>query len=898
MSFGFVILICFLYLLFLFLATYYSNTNEKLKSIFNGNSFVYAFSLCVYCTAWTFYGSIGKASSSGLGYLGVYLGPTLFIPIWFIIIKKIIYISRYLRITSIADFISSRYGKNTTLGILVSILCLLIVVPYISIQLKALQFSFNILDVGLEGLKNTQNVSHFYSDPALIFGLLCALLAIFFGTRNVDPSEKHPGLVNVIAIESVIKLLCFLFGGIIIIYYIFDGVSDIFQQYNSKHDFKFLFTIHQESTDGHSWFWIMFISAFSFLLLPRQFHMAVVENTSKTHLRKAVWVVPVYLFLISLFVIPIALAGDVLFGNEIEPDTFLLSIPLSENYYSIVIIIFIGGLAASSGMIISSLIAMSIMISNNIFLPLLLKIKNQRLNEVEIRLLQLRRILIISILIFAFAFLKLVASKYSLVSIGLISFAGIAQLIPAVILGLYWKYANSKGIISGLLAGSAIWFFTLPYANTIGLEENSARILSHGVFDLGILRPTALFGVEGFSPISHSCIWSLSINLFLAISVSLFTKKSALEIAQSDIFLNPQKYLSNDNMTDIVIKRKAVFSDLKSVLNTILGTTRVDKILNEYLQNNKMTHFSKFADSKLINFLESYLSGTIGSASARVIFENIVDNKPVKPDQMFKVLNQTSQMYDYTVALEKKSQELKEKTLMIEDANRKLLELDQIKNEFINNVTHELRTPLTSIRSLSNTLSKYELEAEEKEKILGIIKSESDRLSELVNQILDLRKLEVKQSLNLETFKIEPFLNEIIMGFRGFKENRSLILNGTDFIIRTDKRKLKQILINLLNNAIKFTNSNGKINIDFVSIGQNISITVKDNGVGISPKDITHIFDRFYQSNVSNKPKSIGSGLGLSICQSLATLLEGKIKVTSEINKGSYFTLIAKNFKE
>ena len=438
------------YLSIIFIGAYASERYEKLRVYLSNSSLVYALSLGVYCTAWTFYGSIGRAATTGLGFLGVYLGPTLITPLWLFVLKKIVRISKHLRITSIADFISSRYGKSTTLGVLVSILCLLIVIPYISIQLKALEFSFNFLHYGTTVPQENWTSKPFYQDPSMLFVLIFAGFAIFFGTRKLDPSEKHSGLVSVVALESIIKLVCFLVGAITIVYVVFGGIEDIFTQFHEKYDITALAILTDNGMDYQSWFWVLILSAFAFILLPRQFHMAVVENNSVRHLKKATWVTPLYLFLISILVIPVAFAGRIFLSDTVEVDTYFLNIPIEKGFWIVAVVVFIGGLAAISGMIITSMISLSIMISNNIFLPILLMVKKQFdyfLGDLNIRLLQLRRVLIIFVMVLSFGFYKGFSINYSLVSVGLMSFAGIAQLAPLVLLGLYWKAQQQKQLL-------------------------------------------------------------------------------------------------------------------------------------------------------------------------------------------------------------------------------------------------------------------------------------------------------------------------------------------------------------------------------------------------------------------------------------------------------------------
>jgi len=697
MSYNTILFISCAYLLLTFVAAFFSQRISFIKNKLSDNSIVYALSLTVYCSAWTFYGSVGIAATTGLGFIGVYLGPTLLAPMWLFILKKIIRISNYLRITSIADFISSRYGKSAKLGAMVSIVCVLIIIPYISIQLKALEFSFYLLQGGV----STELTSDtFYLDPSMLFVLIFAAFAIVFGTTNLDPSEKHPGIVNVIAFEALIKLCCFLAGAIAIIFYVFGGLGDIFSQAQQRFDMQALAVLGVEGYSYQSWLLVSILSAIAFILLPRQFHMAVVENNSVRHIKKATWFTPLYLFAISFLVIPVAFAGKLLLDPQIEADTYLLSIPITENLTTIAFIVFIGGLAATSGMIIVSMISLSIMISNNIFLPLLLRIKIQYqyfLSDLNRRLMQLRRVLIAAVMLLSYGFYKFFSINYSIVSIGLISFAGIAQLAPAVFFGMYWKWATEKGVLVGFCCGIVLWAFTMPLTNLAELGIIDSALLTNGLFGLSFLRPTALFGLEGMDMVSHGTFWSLSINCMALVIVSLNSKRSSLEITQSDIFINPEKYYKSEKPKSSAFERRADFNELYSVLNAILGKKKVQQIIEEHYGKFDENKLPLYADSTFINIVESLLSGTIGAASARILLNHLVDQKPIDPEELIKMLDETYSVYEYSLLLEKQSKELSITTNELKEANTRLKELDDLKNMFISNVTHEKTTSKRSI---------------------------------------------------------------------------------------------------------------------------------------------------------------------------------------------------------
>jgi len=861
---------------------------------FSNSKYAYALSICVYCTAWTFYGSIGRSAETGFGYLGVYLGPTIIAPLMFLVLTKTIKISKYLRISSLADFISARYGKDTSIGTIVTILSILIVIPYISIQLKALDLSFNLLSQNYVEVKDFGK-GKIISDPSFYFGIICALISCIFGTVKAAPTDRHPGVISVVAVESIFKLLAFLVGAIVIIFYLSDGVGSIFKNYQSLSLNNELLDLKKLTQNGNQWFWISFISAFAFLLLPRQFHMSVIENKDVEHVKFASWFVPLYLFAISIFVVPIALKGIFIFGNTIPPDTYFTNLLLSENLYVIALIVFIGGIAASTGMMISSLISLSIMMSNHLLLPSLLKFKTLSFFKLEDQIIQFRRLLIFVILLLSYLFYKHYAINYSLVSIGLISFVGICQLIPSYLLGLYWKPANSKGAKAGLLTGIAIWAYTLPVVNLCEIGILNQSLLTEGLLGCSFLKPQAFLGIEGMDPISLSSFISLTANLTVTCIVSLNTKRKPLEISQSDIYLHPNKYVNKNKVS--VLSSQANFEELKSVLNEILGTAKVELLLNNYLKVNNMERFQEYADTALIQYIENYLTGSLGSAGTRIILDNIVQHQPVQPELLFNVLDQTNQLYEYAKELEEKQAELTIKTDQLFEANNKLIELDQLKNEFISNITHELRTPLTSIHSLADSLNRYELTEAEETKVIRIIKKESERISNLVNQVLDLRKLETVDDVKLERFNVKKLLKEVIESLEGRLENRTIKLKGDKIELYSDFNKLKQIILNIFTNAVKFTDAKtGQIKVRLEKSNGMVKLQITDNGVGIPAQDLLYVFDRFYQASNVNKANKEGTGLGLSISKHLTELLKGNIYVKSIEHESTKFTIEIKDY--
>lgn len=600
---GIVIFISITYVALLFLIAYYAEKRAKSNKSLVNNSFIYALSMGVYCTAWTYYGSVGRAATTGLGFLPVYIGPVIIAPLWWMVMRKIIFISKNQRITSIADFISSRFGKSTWLGIIATLVAVLGIIPYISIQLKAITTSFELL-TGRDDLSVP-----FYMDSALYIAIALAIFSILFGTRNLDPNERHEGLVAAVAFESLFKLAAFVVVGIFVSFHLFSGFGDLFQQAQEHPEITRLFTLETSGINSWDWFWLSFLSMAAIMLLPRQFHVSVVENTNPDHVGTASWLFPLYLLVINIFVIPIAIAG-LLYLPNMEPDHYVLSLPLYSNQSGLALFAALGGFSAATSMVIISVLALSIMIGNNLVLPIILR---STVLEDNIRynmsgpLLGIRRVSIVVVLLLSYAYFRGVGNQYSLVSVGLISFTAIAQFAPAVMGGIYWKRATKKGALVGLLAGFSIWAYTLPLPTLAEAGLISDGFTIHGPFHIELLKPSMLFGLNTGSAITQAAFWSLLFNTMLFVVVSLNTSQSPLEASQADIFVNIYKYRTAGTEYDVV-RRQAKVKDITMLMKRFLGQQRA-QILLSYFEQSKGFDLSKqqMANPELINYAETHL---------------------------------------------------------------------------------------------------------------------------------------------------------------------------------------------------------------------------------------------------------------------------------------------------
>lgn len=892
-----------LYLALLFAAAAYLGT-EKGRKLVN-NPYVYSLSLGVFCTAWTFYGSVGRAAEQGIAFLPIYLGPTLVAPLWMIILRKIIHISQYQRITSIADFISSRYGKSTILGAIASLLSMFAIVPYISIQLKAISTSLHILQGNPNPYLNNSPLP-FYLDSALFISLALALFIIIFGARKLDPNEKHEGLVGAIAVESILKLLAFLIIGIFVTYFVFNGFGDLFRQGMADQRISELFVFSGSHTKGYHWFWLSMLSMLAVLFLPRQFHVSVVENNNPEHLRKASWIFPLYLLLINVFVLPIAIAGLLLFPEGLmEPDTFVLDIPLQEGKHFLALIVGLGGFAAATSMVIVSVIALSIMLSNNLVLPILLRpkaFKRKNTGNITGSLLGIRRISILAILLLAYAYFRSIGQTYSLVSIGLISFAGIAQFAPPVIFGLYWKGATKKGAIAGLLTGFIIWCYTLPIPSLAEASPGITSFVNEGLFGWELLKPYALFGMEESNHVVHAAFWSLTFNTLVFFVVSLYTQADSIELSQADIFVDIYKY-TNPNTAINFRNRKAKVLDIQLLLDRFLGEKRRKEIFQFYENKNQIQlQETQLGSPQFINLAETHLAGAIGASSAKVLIGTITKEDPISLEEMFKVLEQTQEIIQYSKALERKSAELQSTTLKLRKANEKLKELERLKADFITTVTHELRTPITSIKAIAKIMQDNSgLEELQKYEFLNILVLESERISRLINQVLDLEKIESPNSPVAEPVDFEKVVRMAYNSLLTLAENKGIQyrLNSEtqNCVVLGDQDRLQQVVVNLLSNAIKFcAPDGGQVEISLRDDPQQVYLSVKDNGIGIPEEKQQLIFERFTQLTNASQGKPTGSGLGLFITNSIVQNHHGNLKVESREGEGATFVVSLPKF--
>jgi Na+/proline symporter/signal transduction histidine kinase len=898
-----IILTAFAYLGLLFAIAYYADKRADAgRPVIN--AYVYSLSLAVYATAWTFYGSVGRAASDGVGFLPIYIGPTLMIALWWVVMRKILRISRQNRITSLADFVGSRYGKSAAIGGLVTVIAVIGILPYISLQLKAISTSYAILvhypEITMPAPAGTQHL--FFNDTPFWIALILAAFTIAFGTRHLDAAEHHQGMVAAIAFESLVKLLAFLAVGVFVTFGLYHGFGDLFSRAAAEPKLAAMLTPLEGVAGGYaSWVWLTILSMMAIMFLPRQFQVTVIENLDERHLNKAIWLFPLYMLAINVFVLPIAFGGLLRFPQGVDADTFVLTLPMAEKQELLALLVFIGGLSAATGMVIVETIALSTMVCNDLLMPVLLRMRALRLNErrdLSGLLLAIRRGAIVLILLLGYLYFKLAGEAYALVSIGLISFAAVAQFAPVVLGGIFWKGGTRRGAIAALLAGFAIWFYTLLLPALARSGWLPIGLLEQGPFGIELLKPLALFGLSGLDQITHAMIWSMIANIGAYVGVSLSASPSAEEHRQASVFVDVFRQSAEAGGARFW-RGTASAPDLYNVLARFLGSAGADESFRGYAaaKGLRWPQDRLEADAGLVHHAERQLAGAIGAASARVMIASVVKEEALSIEEVREILDEASQLVVYSHRLEQKSRELEAATAELRQANERLKELDRMKDDFVSMVTHELRTPLTSIRAFSEILRQDpNVELPERKKFLDIITKETERLTRLINQVLDLSKIESGQAEWHESqVDLKEVISDSVTGMGQVFEEKGIRVDvqlpASVPPVQGDIDRIIQVLLNLLSNAVKFCDpGRGRIGIALTEREHDLRVDVRDNGPGVSAEDQAVIFDKFRQAGdtLTNKPQ--GTGLGLPISRHIIEHHGGRLWVESAAGGGACFS--------
>jgi signal transduction histidine kinase len=801
----------------------------------------------------------------------IYLGPSLVMIGWFVLLRKLVRIGRTQRITSIADLISSRYGKSPMLGVFVTILCVTAGTPYIALQLQSVTLAFRTFAPD----SATGAVAGSLDPTAVWVAAGLALFTIIFGTRNLDVDEKHNGVVMAIAVEAVVKLVALVCVGVFVVWGVAGGPVQMIAAIEES-------PIAGWEMQGDRWIALTLVSAAAFICLPRMFHVLVVENTHESHLFTASWAFPAYLFLLSLFVVPIAVVGLAVMPAGTNPDTFVLTVPLFYGQEGLAMLSFLGGFSAATSMVIVASIALSTMVSNHIVMPIWLHFRQRRGGDVgDVRNLVLlsRRLTIAGILALGYAYYDLSGGGAALAAIGLIAFVGVAQIMPALLGGLYWRGATRIGAGFGLVVGFAVWGYTYFLPSLGPGAVLSAAMLAEGPFGITLLRPQALFGIEGLDPLVHTVLWSLLFNTCAFIAGSLLSFPTPIERLQGASFVNVYRYSGATRRSGADLGDA---EDLLVMAQRILGNREAQALFQREAEAQGKRGFLPDVTPDFLQTLERRLSGSVGAATAHAMVGQITGAASVSVEDLMKVADEAAQIMEYSSQLAAKSQELERTARQLREVNEKLTQLSIQKDAFLSQISHELRTPMTSIRAFSEILMGAErMKAADRARYSRIIHDESRRLTRLLDDLLDLSVLEHgRVSLHPETLSLGQVIDRAIDATEGQGEGPELVIRrdrGAEAVlVHTDPDRLAQVFINIIANAQKYcTAPDPELRIRVSRSAGTVTVDLVDNGRGIPRDNQALIFEKF--SRLTDTRAAGGAGLGLAICREVMDKLGGSI---------------------
>ena len=868
-SFNILVTVAVIYTMVLFGVAFYADQRaQRGSSRWLRSPWTYTLSLSVYCTAWTFYGAVGNAARSGLEYLTIYLGPTLVFLAWWWLLRKLVRIGKAERITSIADMISSRYGKSPAIAVIVTVLSIAGTTPYIALQLQSVTLSvavFSDFPSGGSGGSDL-NATAFWLSAGL------ALFTIFFGTRNLDANERHHGVVTAIALEAIVKLVALLAVGIFVVWGASGGLGETMRMIDAS-------PVSDWQPSPSRWTSMIFLSAAAVICLPRMFQVLVVENSDERHLRLAAWAFPTYLMAMSLFVLPIAVVGLAVMPEGANPDLFVLTLPLELGQEGLALLAFLGGFSSATSMVIVASIALATMVSNHIVVPIWLNTRSSGASmsgDMRHVVLLSRRISIAAVLGLGYTYYRTTGGTAALSAIGLVSFAGVAQVVPALIGGLFWRGATRRGAIAGLVVGFGLWIYTL-FMPAIGVFPIS--MLEHGPLGIEFLRPQALLSLQGMDPLVHSIFWSISLNTLAFVVISLVSFPTPMERLQGASFVN---VFERGDGAITPTGGQAEAEDFLVMAQRLLGSREAQTLFQREATRQGKAGYLPDPTPDFITLLERELAGSVGGATAHAMIAQINGQASITVRDLLAVADESAQMLEYSSKLETQSRELEQTAGKLREANAKLTALSVQKDAFLSQVSHELRTPMTSIRSFSEFLMEGDMDPKARSRYSGIIHEESIRLTRLLDDLLDLSVLENGQVvLNVQTAQIRDLMDRAVASAGLGEPSKGglevvRLSEAEGIFLKTDTDRLSQVFINLISNAQKYcvadkprlqisvSQSKGCVDIDFV-----------DNGQGISPKDSSVIFEKF--ARLSDQSAAGSAGLGLAISREIMHRLGGTL---------------------
>jgi len=630
-----VVLSALVYLCFLFTVAYWGDNGGRRFVQGPWRSTISALALAVYCTSWTFFGSVGLASRSGLDFLAIYIGPILVITLGHVLVQRVIQIAKTQNISSIADFVAARYGKSERVAAIVSLIALVGSIPYIALQLKAVSASLDVFITKADGMP-PPNLP-FIGDLALVVALVLAGFAVAFGTRHPDATEHQDGLIMAISVESVVKLVAFLIVGGYVTFVMFDGYAGITERLISLGTTDSLI----ERTSGFgSYITLILLSSCATLLLPRQFHVTVVENHSIRDLKRAAWMFPLYLILINLFVIPIALAGIATFPSDgIDRDMTVLALPLADQAGTIAVLTFLGGFSAATAMVIVDSVAVAVMISNHLVMPIVLRRRAFAGVDPGNFVIAVRRISIVLVILLGYVYYR-ASGEAALAAIGLLSFAAVAQVAPAFLGGLIWSRGTALGASVGLIVGFLTWVYTLLLPSLVWDGVFWSDVVVSGPFGIEVLKPTALFGVD-LPQLTHGVVWSLTLNILCYVGFSLWRPVTAMEQIQANVFIGEPHASATPSFR--LFRASVTVEELRATVSRYLGEERTARSFEGFSHSRGQALEPRAeADIHLLRYAEHLLASAIGTASSRLALSLLLRRRTVSTEAALKLLDDAS----------------------------------------------------------------------------------------------------------------------------------------------------------------------------------------------------------------------------------------------------------------
>jgi Na+/proline symporter/CheY-like chemotaxis protein len=1010
-----VIAAAFGYISFLFLVASYG---DRLSPAQRGRAgaLIYPLSLAIYCTSWTFFGSVGFATRTSIDFLAIYVGPIIMVGLCTPLLRRVIALAKGQNITSIADFIGARYGKSQAVAATVALIAIIGSVPYIALQLKAVASSLETI------LSEDQAISKIpiIGDIALLVTLTMAIFAVLFGTRHTDATEHQHGLMLAVATESIVKLVTFIAAGAFVTFWMFDPHELITRAMKTPEAER---AIDYVPSIGN-FLCMVGLSFCAIMMLPRQFHVSVVENSSDAEVSRARWLFPLYLVAINLFVIPIALAGLITFPfGAVNSDMYVLALPIEANETLLSVAVFVGGLSAATAMVIVECVALSVMVSNDIVVPLVL----QRAPEWRVQakdfgnfLLKARRIAIFTIMVMAYFYYRALGNT-QLAAIGLLSFAAIAQLAPAFFGALLWRRATARGAIGGMLVGFAVWTYTLLLPSFLDTSTAGLMLLQHGPFGIEALRPQALLGAD-LPPLLHGVLWSLSLNFLTYVALSLARQPSSIERLQADLFvpdaLAPMAPTFRRWRTTITVQ------DIQSTVAQYLGPERARQSFEAFANSRHITFDPAApADFELLQHAEHLIASSIGAASSRLVMSLLLRKRTVSAKAALKLLDDShaalhfnreilqtalnhvrqgiavfdvdlqlicsnrqfsellrlpphlvqigiplreilefmgaitppgsgdseasmerrlaafttegepylERLPDRHMVIEVRSNRMPDGGLVItftdvtpsfeaaealERANATLEkrvrdrteELTRLNSElalaksaaedanisktrFLAAASHDILQPLNAARLYATSLVERQNGSEDS-RLVENIDDSLEAIEEILSALLDISRLDAgAMTPAITSFKMADLMRSLEIEFAPIARAKGLKLTFVpcSLPVESDRLLLRRLLQNLISNAIKYT-PHGRVLVGCRRHGQSLQIGVYDTGVGIPVLKRGEIFKEFHRLEQGARIAR-GLGLGLSIVERLARVLNHGIAIGANASGGSVFSV-------